>query len=262
MLQVPHTARGRASLGSWVGHTLRRGGKWKDSWNTWPHTVSHCGSSACSVCSTPHQQQISSVGSIPGRTVGGPPSGHVTGPYGDLNARWCARPGKMGTRRSEQRHWRQRLPAADDGLARDTGPRVGCAPHMGRLRVSTVGRRDKGSPIATGTGTAATPGRQEHPRAGGPTSRGRACRGCPRQSVSSRPEACMAGCSSRQSQAARTHSWRRAFCRLWQRKITSTSRGRTERPREVRAPWARGTEGPAAKKPEPLARVLLSRRVH
>ena len=33
-------------------------------------------------------------------------------------------------------------------------------------------------------------------------------------------------------------------------------------PREDRRPRARGTEGPTAKTPEPLARVLLSRRVH
>ena len=38
--------------------------------------------------------------------------------------------------------------------------------------------------------------------------------------------------------------------------------GNASPPERWRAPWARGTEGPAARKPEPLVRVLLSCRVH
>ena len=39
-------------------------------------------------------------------------------------------------------------------------------------------------------------------------------------------------------------------------------RGESLHPREEQRPRARGTDGPTAKTPEPLARVLLSRRVH
>ena len=158
------------------------------------------------------------MGFIPDGTVWGGGGGGLR-PYhrarGDLSARRCVRPGKMGTKQNERRRRRRRQPAANEGRARDTDPLTACAPHMGAHRASAVGRLVKESPIATDTGTPVSLEWQEHPRAGGYESRGRACGSCCRRSGSPRPQACMAGCSSHESREART-----------QPRITSTGQGR------------------------------------
>ena len=117
------------------------------------------------------------------------------------------------------------------GWARGMGPQAGCAPFMGRPCASAIGRRVKGSPIAAGTGTLATPWRPERPRVEGRTSRSRACEGCPRWSRYPRPQACTAGYNNRGGHANRTHSRR---LRLYQNGSPSTGRGWTRARRRQR----------------------------